>query len=108
MLDQSFELRGCLRWRESTSYQLHFVLDLGTQVELGVEPVRQAERIPFISLHHPFGSFLHVDAVDGDIQIQQILLKQAMIMASVLQQNRDLLDGHQLAKTIHESPKTLT
>jgi hypothetical protein len=40
---------------------------------LGVQPIRQAERIPFIGFQHAFGAFLHMNTVDSDIQIEQIL-----------------------------------
>src|SRR5215469_14693274 len=108
MLDQSFELRGRLCGRESPTHELHFVLNLGTYFELRVEPVRQTECIPFIGLDHPFGTFLHMNAVDSNIQLEQILLKQPVVMASMFQQYRNLFNGHQLAKMIHEGPKSFS
>src|SRR5215471_6656541 len=49
-----------------------------------------------------------MNAVDSNILIEQILLKQPMVMASVFQQYRNLFNGHQLAKMIHEGPKSFS
>lgn len=48
MLYEASQVHCRRRWGNSSSDQLHFVFYLGTQFELRVEPIRQAEGIPFI------------------------------------------------------------
>jgi hypothetical protein len=52
---------------------------------LAVEPIGQAKGIPLVGLDHPFGAFLPMDAVNGHIQLQEILLKISVIMSCVLE-----------------------
>src|SRR6266487_7077140 len=49
-----------------------------------------------------------MNAVDGDIQLKQILFKQAMIMASVFQEDSDLFERHQFTQAVHESSEALS
>jgi hypothetical protein len=107
MLHEAAQL-GCRgRGRCGPPDQLHFISHLGTQFQLGVEPIGQAEGIALIGLEHPFGPLLHVDAVDRHIQFQQKLLKIFMIVPGVLKQDRDLLEGRVLPNAIDKGTKAL-
>jgi len=46
-----------------------------------------------------------MDAVDRDIQFEQLLFKQAMIMACMLKQNRGLGEWDVLSDAIYEGPE---
>jgi len=103
MLHEASQLRGGWGWWQCPSDQLHFVGDLGTQFQLGVEPVGQAKSITLVSLHHPLGALLHMDPVDGYIQVQQVLFEVFVIVAGVLKQDRGLLNGYQFPNAVDES-----
>jgi len=103
MLHEASQLRGGWDWWHCPSNQLHFVGDLGTQFQLRVEPVGQAKSIALVGLDHPFGALLHLDAVDGHIQVQQILVEIFVIVAGVLKQDRGLFDGHKFTDAVYEN-----
>jgi hypothetical protein len=50
MLHDAAQSRGGWDWWHGPSNQLHFVGDLGTQFQLGVEPVGQAKSIALVGL----------------------------------------------------------
>ena len=107
MLHEAAQLRCRWRWRRSPSDQLHFIRHLGTQFQLRVEPIGQAEGIPLVGLEHPFGPLLHMDAVDSNIQLQQILLKIFVIVPGVLKQDRYLFEGRVLPNAIDKGTKAI-
>lgn len=74
MLDEAFQLSGCLRWRNGLSNELHVVGHLNAQFKLRLERVCQVKCITLVRFHHPFRPLLNMDAVDGDIHLQEILL----------------------------------
>jgi hypothetical protein len=107
VLHEAAQLRGRWRGRCGPPDQLHFISDLGTQLQLRVEPIGQAEGIALVGLEHPFGPLLHVDAVDRHVQLQQILLKIFVIVPGVLKQDRDLLEGRVLPNAIDKGAKAV-
>jgi hypothetical protein len=107
MLHEATQLRCRWRWRCSPSDQLHFIGHLGTQLQLRGEPIGQAEGIPLVGLEHPFGPLLHMDALDGNIQLQQILLEICVIVPGVLKQDRDLFEGRVLPNAVDKGTKAV-
>ena len=76
--------------RDGAADQLRFVGDLGAKLQLGVEPVGQAERVALIGLEQPCGTLLDGDEVDGDVEVKQVLQQGLMIVPSLLHEHEDL------------------
>src|SRR5712692_2182455 len=97
--DQSFELSGGLRRGNDPSDELQFVGDLHPQFELAVELVGQRQRVAFVRFEHACRSTLHMHDVDRDVQVLQVLLKGAVMVARALHQ-----DEHVLMRTVAADP----
>src|SRR6266702_7982199 len=81
---------------------------LRTQFQLGVEPVGQAKSITLVGLHHPLWALLHMDTVDGYIQVQQVLFEVFVIVTGVLKQDRSLFDRHKFTDSVDESAEAFS
>jgi hypothetical protein len=55
--------------------------------------------------HHAFGALLNMDAVDGNIQLQQILLKIFVIVPSMLNQYCGLFKRHVFSDAVDQGTK---